>query len=145
MKRTLILLASAGALMITAPTVTAQLGDEAVAEQVSKPSGTFQKKRYSIKGDWEIVKVNGKDAIRFSDNFKTKSGPDLKIFLSKSSVDTLSGKTVQNNAVKISVLKSNKGGQTYELPEGVSLDDYKSVLIHCEAYSVLWGGFDIPE
>ena len=81
----------------------------------------------------------------FSEEFKTRNGPDLKVFLSPKSVEDLTGKTAIDGAVNIGVLKANKGSQSYSLPEGVSLADFKSVIIHCEAYSVLWGGFDIPE
>lgn len=114
-----------------------------VAQQSSQ--GNFTKKRYTVHGSWEIVTLNGEKIIRFSDGFKTKNGPDLKVFLSPSKLDSLGKKTDVTNAVNIGVLKSNKGEQTYRLPEGVELSDYKSVLIHCEAYSVLWGGFDIPQ
>lgn len=118
---------------------------EPVVETVVATSGDFTKKRYTVHGAWEIVTVDGKSAIKFSDDFKTKNGPDLKVFLSPSPLKDLEKKTDVSTSVNIGVLKSNKGEQTYTLPEGVNLSDYKSVLIHCEAYSVLWGGFDIPQ
>ncbi len=115
------------------------------ASATMTPKGTFTKKRYSVKGEWEIVTVDGKPAIRFSEDFKTKNGPDLKVFLSQKPVGDLSGKTALGGAVSIGVLKSNKGVQTYIIPDDINLGDYKSVIVHCEAYSVLWGGFDIPQ
>jgi len=100
----------------------------------------FIKKKYKIKGQWKVVQENGQTIIRFSDDFKTKNGPDLKIFLSPQSVGDVTGKTALEGAVTLGVLKSNKGTQDYVVPNGVSLDNFSSVLIHCEAYSVLWGG-----
>ena len=40
----------------------------------------------------------------------------------------------------LGALESTKGTQDYVLPEGVSLSDFDSVLVHCEQFSVLWGG-----
>jgi len=108
-------------------------------------SGDFTDKRYDIKGSWEIVNIDGQTAIRFSDDFKTKRGPDLKIFLSPRKIADVTGSTATDQSLKLSLLKSNKGEQTYIIPESVNLDKFESILIHCEAFSVLWGGFDIPE
>ena len=107
-------------------------------------SGEFVSKRYNIQGSWEITEIEGQTAIRFSDDFKTKSGPDLKLFLSPAPVDEVTGRSVTDTARKIAVLASNKGEQTYILPDDVDLTEYQSLLIQCEAFSVLWGGFDIP-
>ena len=101
---------------------------------------SFIKKKYKIKGHWSVVQENGRTLIRFSDDFKTKNGPDLKVFLSPQSVGEVTGETVLDGAVTLGVLKSNKGSQDYLLPKGVSLANFSSVLIHCEAFSVLWGG-----
>lgn len=101
---------------------------------------SFTKKKYNIKGNWSIVQEGGKTIIRFSDDFKTKKGPDLKVFLSPQTVGDVTGKTALDGAVTLGVLKSNKGTQDYVVPSGVSLANFSSVLIHCEAYSVLWGG-----
>lgn len=116
----------------------------AIATQEA-PSGDFVKKRYNIKGDWSVEMQDGKQVIVFSEDFKTRNGPDLKVFLSPKPVEELTGKTALQGAVSIGVLKANKGSQSYSLPDGVDLSAFESVIIHCEAYSVLWGGFDIPE
>lgn len=106
-------------------------------------SASFVKKRYNISGTWSVTEQNGQKVIEFNDDFKTKGGPDLKVFLSSNSVSELTGKSVTGSSLKLSVLKSNKGAQSYIIPADVNLSDYKSVVIHCEAYSVLWGGFDL--
>ena len=115
------------------------------AESAASSSGTFTKKRYAVKGGWELFTIDGKQAIRFKDDFKTKSGPDLKVYLSPKNLANVSRKTATQGSLNIGVLKSNKGSQTYIIPDDVELSDYESVLVHCEAYSVLWGGFDIPK
>ncbi len=103
----------------------------------------FVSKKYAIKGDWQIVQENGQTLIRFDDSFKTKGGPDLKVFLSPSSITDVSGKTATDGSLQLGKLQSTEGSQDYILPEGLFLEDYKSILIHCEQYSVLWGGSDL--
>ena len=103
----------------------------------------FVKKRYKIDGTASIEKVEGKTVLVFSDDFKTKNGTDLKVYLSKTPLTSLSAGDVNMNATRISVLKSHKGSQEYIIPENIDLSEYESVVIQCEAYSVLWGGFDL--
>lgn len=106
-------------------------------------AGNWVSKKYSIDGGWTISTSGDKTLISFDDGFKTKRGPDLKIFLSKQSINDVTGKTATSDAVLVAELKSNKGSQTYELPAGINLSDYQSLLIHCEEFSVLWGGAEI--
>jgi len=113
---------------------------QATASMAASLNQNFIEKKYSIKGQWSVVQENGKTIIRLSDDFKTKNGPDLKIFLSPQSIGDVTGRTALDGAVTLGRLKSNKGTQDYVVPNGVSLADFSSVLIHCEAFSVLWGG-----
>jgi len=117
-----------------APTTITQVA------QVNLPAGDFIKKKKSIKGNWSVVQENGQTIIRFADDFKTKNGPDLKIFLSPQTIQAVNGKTATAGSVNLGVLKSTNGTQDYVLPAGVNLADFNSVLVHCEAYSILWGG-----
>lgn len=100
---------------------------------------SFAKKKYKIKGHYSIETRDGHTVLRLSEDFKTKSGPDLKIFLSPLTTDAVTGANATQGSVPLGALKTNKGGSEYILPEGLDLSLYSSVLIHCEAYSVLWG------
>lgn len=97
-------------------------------------------KKYGIKGQWDIVQKGDQTVIRFSDNFKTKNGPDLKIFLSKQTIADVNGRNATQDSVLLGTLKSPRGGQEYVLPAGIDVNDFQTVLIHCEKFSVLWGG-----
>lgn len=103
----------------------------------------FVKKRYSIEGSAMIDVSQEKTQLVFSDDFKTKNGPDLKVYLSKIPLSELSEKDVDDEALRLSVLKSHRGSQTYTIPSNIDISEYQSVVIQCEAYSVLWGGFDL--
>ncbi|WOR13743.1 DM13 domain-containing protein [Hyphomonas sp. FCG-A18] len=107
------------------------------------PGGDFVKKSKKLKGSYEVVQRGAKTFIVFSDDFRAANGPDLKIFLSPKSVSAATGKNATEGALNIGKLKSTKGVQEYEVPAGVNLADYGSVLVHCEAYSVLWGGSNL--
>jgi Electron transfer DM13. len=103
-------------------------------------SQSFFKKKYKIKGSWSLIQRDGKNIVKFSDDFKTKNGPDLKVFLSPTPAQSVNGKNAVQGSINLGVLKTNKGGQEYEIPAGTDLSKFSTVLVHCEAYSVLWGG-----
>ncbi len=115
----------------------------AVSVAQELPSGDFVKKKKKLKGSYEVVQRGAKTFIVFSDDFRAANGPDLKIFLSPTAVSDVTGKTAVNGSINIGELKSTKGIQEYEIPASVNLSDYASVLVHCEEYSVLWGGSDL--
>ena len=119
-------------------TVTGLWAGETVAQ------GTFAKKRKPIKGSFVIQQEGERLVLILSDDFDTKSGPDLKLVLSKLPLAQINDKNaLQGGNVIIALLQDNKGGQRYELPAGTQLADFQSVLIHCEKYEVLWGGGDL--
>ncbi|MEM9362614.1 MAG: DM13 domain-containing protein [Bacteroidota bacterium] len=111
----------------------------------TKSKGTWQKQNKSIAGHFEIQKTDSSTYIVLSDDFKTKSAPDLKLFLSKKRVSNITGKNATQEAVLISELKKTKGSQKYKVPSNIQLTDYTSLIIHCEQYSIFWGGGAIPK
>lgn len=132
-----IVLSSITAINVIAPVSVAHA--EAPAEMAHK----FIKKNKSIKGSYTIQERDGAKFIVFSDDFKAKKGPDLKVFLSPQTIADVSGKTAINGSLNLGELATFKGGQEYKIPSDVDLSIYKSVLVHCEEYSVLWGGANL--
>ena len=118
--------------------------DKSVVAEMKTASGAFEKKRYTIHGNWSVQRKDGQTVVAFDEAFKTKGGPDLKVFLSPKPVKQVDGATALKDALYLGVLKSNKGAQTYSVPNDVDLSQYESLIIQCEAFSVLWGGFDLP-
>ncbi|MEM0984710.1 MAG: DM13 domain-containing protein [Pseudomonadota bacterium] len=128
------------ATIAVAPIACAQVVEASVAVQ---PSGDFVRKSKRLKGSYTVIEREGQTIIRFSDDFRAARGPDLKVFLSPNTVADVNGDTAINGSINLGVLESTKGGQEYVVPAGVNLDDFASVLVHCEAYAVLWGGSDL--
>ena len=98
----------------------------------------WEKQDFKVKGTWSIEKRSDGNYIVLDDAFKTKKAPDLKFFLSKKDFQSINGKNATNDAVQVAVLTSAKGAATYKIPAGVNVDDYKSLVLHCEQYSKLW-------
>lgn len=132
-------LATSTATFVAAPIAAAQT----TTAQADLPSGEFVRKSKRIRGSWDVIERDGRTYIRFGEDFRTTNGPDLKIFLSPSSVADVTGRTAVNGSINIGELQSTRGAQEYLVPEGVDLNDFGSVLVHCEEFAVLWGGGDL--
>ena len=121
-----------GLLLMPATNAAAAEGDSTVY------SGSWAKKSHSTSGTWKIVKNGDDHFVALDSRFKTRSAPDLKLFLSKRSANKLTGSNATDDAVRIAKLSSNSGAQRYKLPAGTVPNDYKTLIIHCERYSKLW-------
>ena len=106
-------------------------------------SGDFIRKSKRLAGSYEVIEREGQTIIRFADNFKTSAGPDLKVFLSPTSISDATGRNATDGSVKLGLIKSTSGAQEYIVPASINIANFNTVLIHCEAYSVLWGGGNI--
>ena len=147
--KNLILSAFAATALAFGATATSALADnsdttaDASAAMETLYTGVWTKKSFKSAGDWSIVKKDGKMFVQLSDDFRTRNAPDLKIFLSPHAAADATGKNATEGAVLVAPLSSNSGGQTYEIPAGVDLANFSSILIHCEAYSKLWSASNL--
>ncbi len=107
-------------------------------------SGVWTKKTSSIEGSWKIVTRGDQHFVLLDDDFKTRSAPDLKIYLSRESLSELTGNNATNSAVLVAELERTKGSQEYPIPAGIDPSEYESLLIHCVKYAKLWGAATIP-
>ncbi|RMB12197.1 DM13 domain-containing protein [Eilatimonas milleporae] len=107
--------------------------------------GTWVKKSKHIRGQWKIVEEDGRKIIVLGDDFRTSSAPDLKIFLSPLDIADLKNRNAIDGARFISPLASARGAQRYEIPADVDLSAFKAIIIHCEAYTKLWGGSNLSD
>lgn len=122
------------------PAVTRSIAQSTSDAVQTIAGGVWVKSSYAIAGRWSIVARGGKRYIEFDADFKTRRGPDLKVYLATRAVEDLTDSTVAANALEIAALKSRRGAQVYEIPAALDLTDYRAVLIHCKRFSHLWGG-----
>ena len=126
-----------------APAFAEKVTPIAATIDAASPSGDFVRKSKRIKGGYTVEQRGNQTVIVFSDTFIAANGPDLKVFLSPQTVKDVKGKTAVNGAVLLGELTKTRGTQEYVLPAGVSINDFKSVLVHCEEFAVLWGAAEI--
>lgn len=103
-------------------------------------SGSWTKKNYSVAGAWSIVADGTDRFVVLDEEFATRRAPDLKVFLSPLPLDALSDGNATSGSFRIAKLEKHKGSQRFSIPAEVNLEDFKSLLIHCEKYSKLWAG-----
>ncbi len=78
----------------------------------------------------------GERILRFQD-FRSKNGPDLHVYLStEAPTSTFAG--LGENEVHLGALKGNVGNQNYEIPADVDLSQYMSVVIYCRPFHVVF-------
>ncbi len=90
---------------------------------------------YSVSGKVSLLTGTDKLVLSFED-FKSSSGPDLKVYLAKST-DGRSG------FISLGALKATSGAFNYEVDKSTYNSDYKYVLIWCERFSALFGYAEI--
>jgi hypothetical protein len=69
------------------------------------------------------------------ENFDATNGPDLYVYLATDNS--------ASDFVNLGRLKGNIGNQNYDIPVGTDLSRYDSVLIWCQAFSVLFGSAEL--
>ena len=103
------------------------------------PSETAIVKNVGNFMDGDGEKATGKASI-FLDNkvyklafedLSVNNGPNLHVYLSK--------EIKPKNFYDLGDLKSIKGNQVYQIPDGVEATTYKYALVYCKKYSHLFG------
>jgi hypothetical protein len=134
------------AYLLTAVVAGAYLGrsmflDDEVNERVVRASasnelletGSFQPVAHSVSGTARTIRRGRGGNVLTLTDFEVDNGPDLRVYLvagparDESEVDDFED---------LGALKGNKGNQQYELPRGLDLDRYSTVVIWCRAFSV---------
>lgn len=104
-------------------------------------SGAWTNKYQKIQGGWSIIEEADGAKLVLDKDFSTRNAPDLKFILTNAAVADMNGNNAMNGALIIAPLKSNSGEQVYILPK--NFKDFKTLALHCEQYSKLWGATDI--
>ena len=92
---------------------------------------------HNAEGQVKVLKLNDITNFLRLEEFKATNGPDLYVYLStdKSASDF----------VNLGRLKGNVGNQNYEIPQGTDFSKYATVLIWCQAFSVLFGSAELEQ
>ena len=103
---------------------------ESVSQTLEIKSGTFSgfDRLHTGSGTAKVISIDGKNYIRFEEDFSVTNGPDLYVGLGEN------GEYIKGS--ELEKLKGNIGSQNYELPEGVDPENIKEVWVWCKAFSV---------
>jgi len=80
---------------------------------------------------------NGRHVVRFED-FRTTNGPALVVYLAKHPMPASASDVSGKGFIKLGDLKGNIGNQNYSVPAGTAISEYRSVVIWCELFGVLF-------
>ena len=96
----------------------------------------------TFEGSWQILKQQDQYTIVMGDDFEAKKAPDLKIFLSKLPLNEIDGDNAADKSwsVLVAPLSEYKGSHRCQVPDHIVVDDYQTIIVHCEKYAKLWGG-----
>ncbi len=81
---------------------------------------------------------HGTQVLRLED-FATTNGPDLFVVLSGNANPDADGIGAKEHYVQLAALKGNQGNQNYDLPANLDLGQYKSVVIWCRTFNIVFG------
>ena len=80
---------------------------------------------------------NGVLKLQTTSNFSVAtSAPDLRIYLSNNATNVTGG-------LQIATLSQRAGAQTWNLPAGVTISQYRYVVVWCLQFSAFYGGADL--
>lgn len=113
------------------------VGNESTRAENLLASGKFVTiADHTTLGTVEIFQKDNRTYVRLADDFSTQNGPDLKVLLHKQNRPQSYD---QGDYVLLGNLKNLNGAQVYEIPAGVVLDDYSSVVVWCQKFNVTFG------
>lgn len=103
------------------------------ASNVLLARGRFEPVAHSATGTATTIRTAADANVLTLTNFEVDNGPDLRVYLvagparDESEVDDFED---------LGALKGNKGNQQYDVPRGLDLDRYSTVVVWCRAFSV---------
>jgi hypothetical protein len=147
-----------GAYLLTAVVVGAYLGrstilDDEVNERVVRVSppaaagadgserprnvlpgrGSFEPVAHSVTGRATTIRPAAGGRVLTLTGFEVDNGPDLRVYLVAGPART---ESEVDDFEDLGALKGNKGNQQYDIPRGLDLGRYTTVVIWCRAFSV---------
>ena len=80
---------------------------------------------------------DGRHVLRFED-FRTTNGPALVVYLAGHPDPGSAADVKDGGFLSLGKLKGNVGNQNYEIPADADIADFRSVVIWCELFDVLF-------
>ena len=105
-------------------------------------SSSFEPVRHAARGTARAIRLAGGGRVLTLTGFEVDSGPDLRLYLVAGPA-TAEGQVT--DFVDLGALKGSRGDQQYRLPARLDLDRYRTVVVWCRAFSVLFARAPLTE
>lgn len=114
-------------------------------EVVTLAQGQFGDRSHPGEGTAVVLNDGSEQRfLRFEDDFATDNGPDLFVYLTTADADAPSGDFgVDGEFVNLGRLSGNVGSQNYEIPIGLDLGEFDTVVVWCQRFSVAFTSADL--
>jgi hypothetical protein len=114
-------------------------------EIVTLARGTFGERSHPGEGTAVVLNDGSEQRfLRFEDDFATDNGPDLFVYLTTADADAPAGDFgVDGQFVNLGRLSGNVGAQNYEIPVGLDLGEFDTVVVWCDRFSVAFTTADL--
>jgi hypothetical protein len=109
---------------------------------VTLTAGEFTDRSHPSSGTALVLNDGSEQRFLRFEDFETDNGPDLNVYLSTAPADAPAGDFTAD-FIDLGDLKGNVGPQNYEIPPGVDLDRYRTVVIWCVRFGVAFGSADL--
>lgn len=114
-----------------------------VAPRVIPPAvlgkGPFRSGEHHTTGVASLLRLaDGRRFVRL-DGLETSNGPDVRIWLSAASATASDGEIGRAAHVDLGGLQANHGNQNYAVPASADPSGYRSVIIWCRRFHVVFG------
>jgi hypothetical protein len=116
--------------------------DDVIESPKILAEGKFITHEHATTGSVKILKYSDGSRILRIENLKTSNGPKLEVWLTDAPViEGLDGWRVFDDGkfINLGALKGNIGSQNYSIPSAINLDEFSSISIWCERFSVSFG------
>jgi hypothetical protein len=116
--------------------------DTETVEVATLTTGEFIDRSHPSSGTALVLNDGSEQRFLRFEDFETDNGPDLNVYLSTAPADAPTG-DFNDDFIDLGDLKGNIGPQNYEIPPGVDLSKYTTVVIWCVRFGVAFGSADL--
>ena len=100
--------------------------------------GEFLPKAHASMGMARLIKNGERWSLVLDEAFSVDAGPQLFVYLSGNTNPSNSTELHAGGALELGRLKSTTGVQVYELPAGTDVSGFRSAVIYCKPFRVVF-------
>jgi hypothetical protein len=101
--------------------------------------GRFSSGEHATSGTALLLRLSdGRVFVRLQ-HLSTSNGPAVRIWLSSAPAPSSNAAVKKGASLDLGGLKGNQGNQNYPVPSGAALAEYRSVVIWCNRFDVVFG------